>query len=395
MRWLLPDGIEEVLPSEAWHLEELRRRLVDLYRTWGYDLVMPPFIEYLESLLTGTGHDLDLQTFKLTDQLTGRMMGLRADMTPQVARIDAHHLRKDLPVRLCYLGTVLHTRPTGFNRSRSPFQVGAELYGHAGVEADVEILRLMLETLKATDVGVVHLDLGHVGIFRGLSREAALSADQERALYNALQRKARAEIEALLSEFAVPAGLQTRLAGLAELNGGIEILEVARERLGDAGPNMLAAVDALQHVADTMTRYAPDVPLHFDLAELRGYAYHTGMVFAALVPGHGAEVARGGRYDNIGGVFGQARPATGFSADLKTLLSVASPPEAEAASGILSPWSADEGLMSQVRALRSAGERVVYSLPGHGDSPADLGCDRVIVRNGESWEVTGIEDGAE
>ncbi len=386
-RWLLPDGIEEVLPPEAVRLEQLRRQLVDLYSTWGYDLVMPPFIEYLESLLTGTGHDLDLQTFKLTDQLTGRMLGLRADMTPQVARIDAHHLRKDTPVRLCYLGTVLHTRPAGFARSRSPLQLGAELYGHNGVEADVEILCLMLETLEITDISEVHVDLGHVGIFRALSREAGLSGAQERALYDALQRKAGPEIESLLAEFAIPKPLRHRLAGLAELNGGAEVLDQAREVLGNAGDEVESALDGLRHMAEAVARHKPDVPLHFDLAELRGYAYHTGVVFAAFVPGHGEELARGGRYDDIGRVFGRARPATGFSADLKTLLSVTAPAVTGTPAGILAPWPADDGLMSRIRALRAAGERVIYGLPGHPGTPTDLGCDRILVNYGEGWKV--------
>ena len=347
----------------------------------------PPFIEYLESLLTGTGHDLDLQTFKLTDQLTGRMLGLRADMTPQVARIDAHHLRRDTPVRLCYLGTVLHTRPAGFARSRSPLQLGAELYGHNGVEADVEILCLMLETLETTNISAVHVDLGHVGIFRALSREAGLSGDQERALYDALQRKARPEMESLLAELAIPKPLRRRLGGLAALNGGAEVLDEARDLLGDAGGTVAAALDGLRHMAEAMARHKPDVPLHFDLAELRGYAYHTGVVFAAFVPGHGEEIARGGRYGEIGKVFGRARPATGFSADLKTLLSVAAPAVTRTPAGILAPWPADDGLMSRIQALRAAGERVVYGLPGHPGTPADLGCDRILVNHGEGWEV--------
>ena len=385
--WLLPDGIEEVLPRDSARLEKLRRQLIDLYGAWGYDLVIPPFIEYLESLLTGSGHDLNLQTFKLTDQLSGRLMGVRADMTPQVARIDAHHLRRDLPVRLCYIGTVLLTRPAGFALSRSPLQVGAELYGHGGVEADVEILCLMLETLEASGVGHVHIDLGHVGIFRALSREAGLTGPQERALHEALQLKARGEIDLLLAELAVPAALRERLAGLAELNGGGEVLGDARALLSGANDAAVAALENVEQMAEAVVRHKPDVSLHFDLAELRGYAYHTGMVFAAFVPGHGGEVARGGRYDGIGEVFGRSRPATGFSADLKTLLSMAAAAESDVPAGILSPWPLDDVLMSQVRALRAAGERVIYTLPGQPGTPTELGCDRVLVNHGESWEV--------
>ena len=389
-RWLLPEGIEEVLPPEAAQLERLRRRLVDRYRGWGYDLVMPPLIEYLDSLLTGTGHDLDLRTFKLTDQLTGRMMGVRADMTPQVARIDAHHLRRDTPVRLCYFGTVLHTRPDGFARSRSPLQLGAELYGHSGIEADVEVLCLMLETLETTGIRESHVDLGHVGIFRALSRRAGLSSEQEQALHEALQRKARPVIDALLAELAIPTELRECIAGLVELSGGPEVLSQARRIMKEAGGDeVLAALGGLEQMAQAMARQQPEVPLYFDLAELRGYAYHTGVVFAAFVPGHGEEVARGGRYDAIGEVFGRARPATGFSADLKTLVSITSS-EADAPTGILAPWPAEDALMVEIRALRAAGERVVYELPGQHGTGADLGCDRVLTKHGDGWEVRPV-----
>jgi ATP phosphoribosyltransferase regulatory subunit len=387
-RWLLPEGIEEVLPPEAARLENLRRRLIDLYGTWGYDLVMPPFIEFLDSLLTGTGHDLDLQTFKLTDQLTGRMMGLRADMTPQVARIDAHHLHRDVPVRLCYLGTVLHTRPDGFARSRSPLQVGAELYGHPGIEADAEVLCLMLETLAVIGVRAIHVDLGHVGVFRGLARQAGLTGGQEQTLYEALQRKAGPEIEAYLDRLGLAPGLRDMLAVLVDLNGGEEVLEQARHRLGPAEDPVHAAIDNLEQMALTAAAHAAGVPLYFDLAELRGYNYHTGVVFAAFVPGHGQEIARGGRYDAIGEVFGRARPATGFSTDLKTLMSLGASGEGDGSrAGILAPWSGEAGLVERVRQLRAAGERVVYALPGQSGTSADMGCDSTLIKKGDAWEV--------
>ena len=301
-QWLLPEGIEEVLPPEAWRLECARRELLDLFSRWGYELIIPPFIEYLESLLTGTGNDLDLQTFKVTDQLTGRMMGVRADITPQAARIDAHPLRREVPSRLCYLGTVLHTRADGFGGSRSPLQVGAELFGHAGVESDVEILALVLESLSLMGIRDVHIDLGHVGIFRGLASDAGLSAQQEADLFDALQRKAAAEIDAMLASQVADTGQRNRLAALAGLNGGGDALERAREQLAGAGDAVIGALDNLCDIAASLNRRVAGINLNFDLAELRGYKFHTGMVFAMFVPGCGQEIARGGRYDSIGGV---------------------------------------------------------------------------------------------
>lgn len=390
-RWLLPAGIEETLPEEAEAIERLRRELLDLFSRWGYRLVIPPFIEYLESLLTGTSRDLELKTFKLTDQLTGRLMGVRADMTPQVARIEAHHLRSDQPVRLCYLGTVLYSLPDGVARSRSPIQLGAELYGHGGIESDCEILCLMLETLRRVGVGDVHLDLGHVGIFRGLSRQAKLNVQDEAVLYDALQRKAVSEIDALLEPLKKP--VSTMIRDLAGLNGGHEILAEASKRLAKASNEVRAALDSLRELADALRqRFAEDVPVHFDLAELRGYRYHTGVVFAAFVPGSGQEVARGGRYDNIGRDFGRARPATGFSADLKALMRVRAPAdESEHRDGILAPWSAVPELQALVRELRDAGERVVYALPGQEADARSLGCTRRIVERKGQFQLTELE----
>lgn len=391
-RWLLPEGIEEALPARAARLERCRRRLLDLFSSWGYDLVIPPLIEYLESLLTGTGPDLDLQTFKLIDQLTGRLMGVRADMTPQVARIDAHHLRREGPVRLCYLGTVLHTRPDGLSGSRSPIQVGAELYGHAGTESDCEVLCLMLETLAAAGLEQVHLDLGHAGIFRALTRAAELPEDAESQLFETLQRKAPSEIEALLAELEVQPALAAGLRALCDLNGGAGVLEAARRALRRAPREARAALESLQAVAEAMHERLPAVALHFDLAELRGYRYEQGIVFAAFVPGHGQEVARGGRYDGIGGVFGRQRPAIGFSADLKTLVALGAEGDSFAAvRGILAPWDADPGLQARVRELRAAGERVIFELPGAAAGARDGSCDRRLVRRGGAWTVVALE----
>lgn len=393
-RWLLPEGIEEVLPLQAERLERLRRALVDCYRAWGYDLVMPPFVEYLESLLTGTGSDLELQTFKVIDPLTGRLMGLRADMTPQAARIDAHQLRRDVPVRLCYLGTVLRSRADGFAGSRAPLQVGAELYGHGGIDSDLEIIELALETLALTGVERVHLDLGHVGIFRGLARAAELSAAQESELFDALQRKAIPEIDEWLARIGLGAPWGEMLESLARLNGGAEMFAEADRLLARAPADVRGALEDLQALAARLTERHPQLPLHFDLAELRGYKYHTGMVFAAFVPGHGQEVARGGRYDDIGAIFGRARPAVGFSADLKTLVALSAREPQPAPRGILAPAVDDPALRTRIRELRASGERVVAQLPGQAGDAVALGCDRVLALRDGAWTVIAPGEGA-
>lgn len=390
--WLLPAGIEEILPEEAASLERARRSVIDLFSSWGYDLIVPPIIEFLSSLLTGTGSDLDLQTFKLTDQISGRLMGVRADMTPQAARVDAHHLKRDIPVRLCYLGTVVHTRPDGLSGSRSFLQVGAELYGHKGIESDVEILSLMLETLATVGVQGVHLDIGHVGIYRGLARQASLSAGDETLLFDALQRKARTEVDELLRGWGIPGALERMIASLIDLNGGAEVLPIARNRLVEAHSVVLEELECLDRLAAQLPQWIPDVPLHFDLAELRGYGYHTGVVFSAFVPEHGQEIARGGRYDDIGRVFGRARAATGFSTDLKTLVTLANQADAPARArgGIIAPYVHEPELRQQVRWLRASGERVIYALPGQPAEAWELGCDRALQREGGLWVVKAV-----
>jgi ATP phosphoribosyltransferase regulatory subunit len=389
-KWLLPEGIEEVLPPEAWRLECARRELLDLYSRWGYALIMPPFIEYLESLLTGTGNDLDLQTFKVTDQLSGRMMGLRADMTPQAARIDAHPLRREEPSRLCYMGTVLHTRNDGFGGTRSPLQVGAELFGHAGVESDVEILALLLESLALMEIRDLHVNLGHVGIFRGLARDAGLPVSLENDLFDALQRKAVTEIGEMLDAGVSDSGQRQRLAALAGLNGGPEVLEQARTLLEGAGEEVMQALDNLQAIAGRLQQRVSNVQLDFDLAELRGYRYQTGMVFAVFVPGSGREIARGGRYDAIGEVFGRARPATGFSTDLRTLMDLSERDFSDRQGAVFAPADDDPALLEAIAGLRGQGECVIAALPGQSGDAADMGCDRVLVQDAGSWVVKPI-----
>lgn len=316
--WLLPENIEDVLPPKAWKLEGVRRAMLDLFRARGYELVMPPLIEYVDSLLTGAGTDLDLKTFKLVDQLSGRMMGVRADMTPQVARIDAHLLGRNPVNRLCYAGSVLHTVPDGVYRSREPLQLGAELYGVAGVEGDLEILGLMLDALQAAGLKNIQLDIGHVGIYRALVEEADLSAELEEALFRALQTKAADEVGTLCA--GLDPKLGQALVALTQLYGGMDTLEAARKALPH-NASIQAALDTLAHLAKSLE--GRGIELALDLAELRGYGYHSGVVFAAYTGGHSRAIALGGRYDEAGKAFGRARPATGFSLDLRELVEAA------------------------------------------------------------------------
>jgi len=386
--WLLPDGIDEVLPEEAKHLESLRRKLLDLFACWGYDLVIPPFIDFLDSLLTGSGHDLDLQTFKLTDQISGKMLGVRADMTPQVARIDAHNLKHEWPTRLCYAGTILHTRGDPLEKTRSPMQIGAELYGHAGKESDVEVIRLMLEMLAITGLQNVHLDLGHVGIYRALSRQAELTEFQERELFDVMQRKARPELQGLMDSYAIDSDLKLMFLKLPELNGGKDTINKARAVFLKANDDVKNALADLEAIAEKLAVRFPSLPVSFDLAELRGYHYHTGMVFAAFIPSVGREIARGGRYDNIGEVFGRARPATGFSADLK-LLSALSKQACQVKSHelIFAPYLDDVVLNDKIRDLRAQQLAVVQQLPGQTGSAKELGCTSILELDNQNWVV--------
>lgn len=387
-RWLLPQGIEEALPADAARLEKLRRNLLDKYAGWGYQLVMPPMIEFLESLLTGTGYDLNLQTFKLIDQLTGRSMGLRADMTPQVARIDAHQLQQDAPNRLCYMGTVLHTMPDGFGSSRSPFQAGAELYGHGGIESDVEILCLMVETIETSGIKNLYIDVGHVGIYRGLAKQAGFTEELEATLFEMMQRKAIPEIQAFLANQTIDKNVAEMLNLLPELHGGEDCLKRAEKAFSKADSAVKEALSYLQQVISKFKLRVSGVDVHFDLSELRGYHYHTGMLFAAYTPGEGQEIARGGRYDDIGKVFGRARPATGFSTDLKTLLNLAQVDSAgKKTQSILAPSDDDPVLWQKIKELRGQGETVIQSLPGQLGNANDLGCDRELKNTSGQWVV--------
>jgi ATP phosphoribosyltransferase regulatory subunit len=375
--WLLPEYVEDILPPEAEAIERLRGRLLELFRVHGYELVIPPMLEYIDSLLTGTGHDLNLRTFKLIDQLSGRTMGVRADMTPQVARIDAHLLNREGVARFCYCGTVLHTRPRGVFATREPLQIGAELYGHGGIESDLEIQRLLRAALAACGLADIRLDVGHVGVFRAIARRAAVDPELEDELLEVLHAKDRPGLAALSGELDAQSRDALRL--LPDLYGGDEVLARARREL-PAWPEIRSALDSLAALVGDN-----GLAMSVDLADLRGYHYHSGVVFAAYSPGLPNAIALGGRYDEVGKAFGRARPATGFSMDLRVVARAA--PDAGRRGAILAPYEDDAALASEVTALRAKGEVVIVDLPGHEGAEASVSCDRRLVRRGSKWAV--------
>ena len=378
--WLLPEYVEDILPVEAARIERLRRTLLDLFAVHGYQLVLPPLLEYVDSLLTGTGHDLDLRTFKLVDQLSGRMLGVRADITPQVARIDAHLLNRKGVTRLCYAGSVLHTLPSDMNRTREPLQTGAEIYGHGGVESDIEVQRLLMQAMAASGIAEAHLDLGHVAVFRALVRRAHIEAAQESDLFRAMQLKDVPALRALTQK--LDRTTRDALAALPDLYGGREVLAVAKKRLPDY-PEILNALRDLKRLSDALGDVAR---IRFDLAELRGYHYHSGVVFAAYAQGWSNALARGGRYDEVGKAFGRARAATGFSMDLRELASAR--PNGGAKAGVLAPYKPkDAALQKRIAALRARGEIVIVDLPGHAATRGELGCDRRLMRRARAWVI--------
>lgn len=383
-RWLLPEAIEDVLPRDATRIEFLRRSLLDEFSRHGYDFVIPPLLEYVESLLTGSSHDLDLRTFKLVDQLSGRSMGVRADITPQVARIDAHLLNRKGVARLCYCGSTLHTLPAGFNATREPLQIGAELYGHAGLEADIEVIRLLAAALDSSNIAASRFDLGHVAVFRALAQKAGLAAGAEEELFDALQGKDVPTVRELVAGVADP--VRSALLALPELYGDRRVLARAAQVL-PALPEIAAALSDLHRIADALS----DLPLSFDLADLRGYHYHSGVVFAAYCAGSAGAVALGGRYDDFGRTFGRARAATGFSMDLRELARLSSPNGA-ARGAILVPWPEDDALHAEAQRLRAQGECVVLALPGHEGTWREAGCDRILVRRGDDWIIESLKE---
>ncbi len=380
--WALPEHIEDVLPQDAKKLERMRRVALDLFAVHGYELVVPPLLEYVDSLLSGTGHDMDLATFKLVDQLSGRMMGIRADTTPQVARIDAHVLNRQGVSRLCYAGSVLHTLPNGLGKSRQPFQAGAEMYGYAGLEADIEIQQLMIDALAAIGVRALQLDIGHPAIFRALVDLGAVDAELAEQIFTATEAK---DVPTLAQLTASMDPLQAALLALPTLHGGKEVLQRAKQML----PRDTRIADALAQLAEMERHFsAQGIMVSIDLGELGGFNYESGIVFAAFAQGAADAVARGGRYDEIGKAFGRARPATGFSMDLKALLPLVA--DVSPRGAILSPLQPDAAADKQIAKLRSQGEIVIRRLPGNDDHLHELGCDRELILKGGRWTVVPL-----
>jgi ATP phosphoribosyltransferase regulatory subunit len=380
--WLLPENIADVLPSEARKIEDLRRQMLDNFRLYGYELVMPPLLEYVDSLLTGAGKDTDLRTFKLVDQISGRMLGLRADMTTQVARIDAHLLNRESVTRLCYAGSVLHTRPSGLHATREPLQIGAEIYGHAGLEADAEIQELALASLAMAGFDDVRLDLSHVGVLRAIIADDAAARGDEAALYAFLRAKDSPGLDALTKNYAP----ETReaLMALPHLYGDVDVLARARDVL----PQSHGIAKALAELAALAGSALGRAEVAIDLADLRGYQYESGAMFALYVPGLPNAVARGGRYDHVGEAFGRARPATGFSLDLRELARLL--PSAERKHAIRAPWGNAPELREQIAELRKTGEVVIQSLPGHDDDQDEFECDRALVLEDGNWILKNL-----
>lgn len=386
-RWLLPEGIQELLPPQAIKIEALRRRLLDLHQCWGYQLVMPPLLEHLESLLTGAGNDLDLNTIKVTDQISGHTLGLRADITPQVARIDAHRLRDTGVTRLCYCGSIIHALPAQPLASRNPLQLGAELFGHSGIDSDVEVISLMIETLQTAGVDChLSLDLGHVGVFNGLMQAANLSPQLQAAYLDILQRKALPELQEFIDKLEIDTQLKAYLATLPKLNGAVEVLAEAEEFFANSPSEVIAAVNYLQLLSKRIESRFPQLEQTVDLSELRGYNYHTGVVFAAYTPAFSQAIAKGGRYDEIGRDFGRARSATGFSADLKTLVELSTDTKDEP-KYILAPAVEDETLLNKIRELRGDGKIVVSALP---DVEESIHFSSKLVKRDGAWVISNL-----
>ena len=385
-RWLLPDGVEEILPAEAKAIDSLRRRLLDLYSTWGYDMVIPPLLEYTDSLLIGLGRDVDLLTFKVTDQLSGRTLGIRADITPQTARMDAHSFNRTGANRLCYAGHVVHTRPKNPLATRTPIQAGLEFYGEPSVAADIEVVSLLLESLQLAGLPRLHIDLGHVGIYRAIAADAGLTKAHEDTFFELLQRKATTEIRTWVDANIADQTKAQLFLSLPGLAGNKSVLQKARQLFGNVVAAQVA-VDQLDKVASIIEQRYPTAELYFDLGELRGYHYLTGLVFAAFAPGYGNPIASGGRYDHIGEVFGRARPATGFAVDITAisklglLKKIGIPAVAVIESSDANQWQA-------IQNLREQGQRVVAV--GDGANLVELGCDRQLLFQDGCYQVVAL-----
>ncbi len=375
--WSLPEAIADILPAEARRIEALRRMLLDLFAGYGYELVMPPMLEYVESLLSGTGRDLDLQMFKLIDQMSGRTMGIRADITPQVARLDAHLRNRPGVTRHCYAGSVLYTRPRSLTGTREPFVVGAELYGHGGIEADLEVQELLLATLDAAGIATPRLDLGHAEIVRAILAADPRGFMNAERVYPLLQSKSRDALASLDGELSTTTC--GALIALSELYGGVEVIARARAVLPDL-PRIGTALATLERLTAGLDADRVSI----DLADLRGYHYHSGTMFAAYAEGLPGAVARGGRYDEVGLAFGRSRPATGFSLDLRELGRIAQLDGVQ--TPIVAPVDDDPALRAAISALRARGEVVMRSLSPSIDSEA-AASGRRLRRRGDAWVV--------
>ncbi len=387
--WRLPKGVDEVLPPHAWELEGLRRKVLDVFVSWGYDYLEPPVIEYLDALLVGSGEDLDLQTLKVVDQSSGRQLGVRADMTSQAVRVDAHSRRSENIQRLCYAGPVVFANPQGNQTSRVPLKAGAEIFGAAGIGADAEVIGLMLEALDAAGMHAPVLLLGHMGIYRGLVArlidEGGLNEANQGQLFSCIQRKGASDIRALLDD----SDAAEMLAALPDLMGDMDILPVARDLLQGAPQTVLAALDELRELAELIRNNHPQVDLRIDVSELSGYGYHNGPVFAVYHPEHGSALAQGGRYDGVGEVFGRGRPATGFDMNLKQLMTHSGPPPG----GYFVPYRATDsrdGLASAVQALRAEGHRVIVAVTESESMP--LGCEGILVQDQGNWIPQSVSE---
>ena len=384
-RWLLPEGVDEILPPRAMLLEQMCRKLIDLFSSWGYEFVIPPMMEYLESLLTATGEDLDLQTYKITDQLSGRLMGIRADITPQVARIDAHLLKRNIPTRLCYLGSVLHSRTNNSGDSRSPLQLGAELFGHEGVSSDIEIVKLMLATLDAVRISNICLDVGHIGIFRSLISKSQLNSMQESEVFEIVKRKAKDELKIFYKKLKINDDSSKAMLDLIDLHGDAGILDDAIHAFDKLSPDIRKYVNEVKTLTDSIIDKF-DVSINIDLSELRGYNYHTGMIYTAFVPNEGKGIAFGGRYDDIGSAFGKARPATGFSTDVKQLLELQNISE-DTPDKIFAPVDDNDSLHKKITELREQGKIVIQELEGQNATAKEMNCNQTLVCENDQWVV--------
>lgn len=391
-RWLLPDGIEEMLPAEAARVEDLRRRLVNQFESWGYDYIIAPMVEFTDSLLAGAGEEISLLTFKLTDQLSGKSMGIRADITPQVARMDAHSQARNGVNRLCYAGHVMHTRPKAPLSSRTPIQVGVELFGESGLDADIEVASLLLATLAAAGLPKQYIDIGHVGIYRSLLELSNFNHEQRTTYLELLKAKSLVDIKPWLESQNLDESLCHWLEMLPKLAGNVAVLGKAHVLFEGAPDELHAAIDELEVLAEVLLERYPDAQLYFDLGELRDYSYHTGIVFGAFAPGAGNAIASGGRYDYIGEAYGRSRPATGFAVDLTGIsrLKVEGLAEPDA-KGIFAPAVDNPLQWAVIQNLRAQGERVVCGLSGQSSPDSYQFCNRVLTETFTGFDIEEIE----